>query len=199
MTPATPVPEVMTDAFGFLFGFYGLLLGLAVAEVTAGFSRAWDLRRRRPLGVVGPLFGAVLLLDLLTYWLAAWGHRGMASVTFQVTFISAIAALLYYFASTQVFPKEGEAESLDAHIMDHRKAVVVCVLASNLTTFLPTFVQEVLSLRQLDPAGLALWGGLNCVYYGLLVVAGWARSRRVVAGALVTCLVYMIAAYMVFG
>ena len=30
----------MTDAFDFMFGFYGLLLGLAVAEIAAGFSRA---------------------------------------------------------------------------------------------------------------------------------------------------------------
>ena len=84
----------MTDAFDFMFGFYGLLLGLAVAEIAAGFSRAWDVRRRRPLGVVGPLFGAVLLLDLLTYWLSAWEHRGVEAVTFEVAFIAAIAALL---------------------------------------------------------------------------------------------------------
>ncbi len=187
-----------TDAFAFLFGFYGLLLGLAVAEIAAGFSRAWDERRRRPLGLVGPLFGAVLLLDLLTYWLSAWGHRDLQAVTFEVAFISALAALLYYFAATQVFPKEGQAETLNAHIMDHRKAVVFCVIASNLTSFLPAFLQEVTHLHRLGPGDLALWGGLNFGYYALLAVAGWARSRRVVAGVLITCLVYMSAAYLLF-
>ena len=54
--------------------------------------------------MVGPRFGAVLLLDLLTYWLSAWEHRGVEAVTFEVAFIAAIAALLYYFAATQVFP-----------------------------------------------------------------------------------------------
>lgn len=187
-----------TDAFGFLFGFYGLLLGLAVAEITAGFSRAWDERQRRPLGLVGPLFGAVLLLDLLTYWLSAWGHRDLKEVTFAVAFIAALAALLYYFAATQVFPKEGQADTLDAHIMDHRKAVVFCVVASNLTSFLPAFLQEIFELHQLAPHELALWSGLNAGYYALLVVAGWARSPRVVAGVLIACLVYMSAAYLVF-
>jgi hypothetical protein len=187
-----------TDAFAFLFGFYGLLLGLAVAEIAAGFSRAWDERRRRPLGVVGPLFGAVLLLDLLTYWLSAWGHRDLKAVTFAVAFIASLAALLYYFAATQVFPKEGQADSLDAHIMDHRKAVVFCVIASNLTSFLPAFLQEVFQLHHLPPHQLALWSGLNLGYYGLLTIAGWARSPRVVAGALITCLLYMSAAYLVF-
>ena len=193
-----PPPQEMTDAFDFLFGFYGLLLGLAVAEIAAGFSRAWDSRRRQKLGLIGPLFGAVLLLDLLTYWLSAWEHRGVEAVTFEVAFIAAIAALLYYFAATQVFPKEGQAESLDDHIMDHRKAVVFCVIASNLTTFLPAFLEEVTTLHQLDAATLALWGGLNSIYYGLLVAAGWLRSRRAVAGVLIACLVYMAAAYLVF-
>lgn len=190
--------EEMTDAFDFMFGFYGLLLGLAVAEIAAGFSRAWDERKRRSLGLVGPLFGAVLLLDLLTYWLSAWGHRDISGVTFQVAFIAAIAALLYYFASTQVFPKEGQAESLDDHIMEHRKAVVFCVIASNLTTFGPAFIQEITTLHQLAVEELALWGGLNSVYYILLIVAGWASSKKVVAGFLITCLIYMSAAYLVF-
>lgn len=196
---ANATPDTMSDAFGFLFGFYGLLLGLAVAEITAGFSRAWDERRRRPIGLIGPLFGSVLLLDLLTYWLAAWGHRAMLTVRFEVAFISAVAALLYYFASTQVFPKEGQAESLDDHVMDHRKAVVFCVIASNLTTFLPALVEEVVHLHQLDTGSLLLWSGLNIGYYALLATAGWARSRRVVAGVLITCLIYMIGSYVLFG
>lgn len=190
--------EEMTDAFDFMFGFYGLLLGLAVAEIAAGFSRAWDERKRRPLGLVGPLFGAVLLLDLLTYWLSAWGHRAIGTVTFEVAFIAAIAALLYYFASTQVFPKEGQAESLDDHIMEHRRAVVFCVIASNLTTFGPAFVEEVLWLHELDVASLAIWSGLNTIYYGLLIAAAWVKSRKVVAAILIACLTYMVAAYLVF-
>lgn len=188
----------MTDAFDFMFGFYGLLLGLAVAEIAGGFSRAWDERRRRRLGWIGPLFGAVLLLDLLTYWLSAWEHRGIQSVTFEVAFIAAIAALLYYFAATQVFPKEGQTETLDDHIMDHRKAVVFCVIASNLTTFGPAFLEEVLVLHQLGSVELALWSGLNGLYYGLLLAAGWLHSRRAVVGVLIACLAYMAAAYLVF-
>ena len=188
----------MTDAFDFMFGFYGLLLGLAVAEIAAGFSRAWDVRRKRPLGVVGPLFGAVLLLDLLTYWLSAWEHRGVGTVTFEVAFIAAIAALLYYFAATQVFPKEGQTDTLDDHVMDHRKAVVFCVIASNLTTFLPAFIEELVHLHQMDGATLAMWAGLNSIYYGLLIAAGWLGGRKAVAGVLITCLLYMSAAYLVF-
>lgn len=193
MTP----PETMTDGFGFLFGFYGLLLGLAVAEITAGFSRAWDERQRRPLGAVGPLFGAVLLLDLLTYWLSAWGHRDLPKVTFEVAFIAAIAALLYYFASTQIFPKESNSDTLDAHVMEHRKAVVFCVVASNLTAFLPALADSVANQR-LEPGQIALWCGVNAGYYTLLLIAGWARSKRVVAGTLGVCLAYMIGAYLIF-
>ena len=106
--------------------------------------------------------------------------------------------LLYYFASTQVFPKEGQAESLDDHIMEHRRAVVFCVISSNLTTFGPAFVEEVLWLHELDVASLAIWSGLNTIYYGLLIAAAWVKSRKVVAAILIACLTYMVAAYLVF-
>ena len=81
--------------------------------------------------------------------------------------------------------------------MDHRKAVVFCVIASNLTTFLPAFLEELLSLRQMDGATLAMWAGLNSIYYGLLIAAGWLPGRKAVAGVLIACLVYMSAAYLV--
>jgi hypothetical protein len=49
----------VSEAFGFMFAFYGLLLGLAVAEVASGFSRAYDERKTRRLGFVAPLFGTL--------------------------------------------------------------------------------------------------------------------------------------------
>ncbi|WEZ85853.1 hypothetical protein P6U16_22910 (plasmid) [Rhizobium sp. 32-5/1] len=44
----------MSEAFGFMFAFYGLLLGLAVAEIASGFSRAYDERHKRRLGIIAP-------------------------------------------------------------------------------------------------------------------------------------------------
>ena len=95
----------MSEAFGFMFAFYGLLLGLAVAEVAGGFSRAYDERHTRSLGVVAPLFGILLLVDLITFWMNAWAYRELAEVSYLVAYAVAVVALLYYFAATQVFPK----------------------------------------------------------------------------------------------
>lgn len=36
------------SAFEFLFSFYGLLLGLSIAELAGGFSRVWDSGRQSP-------------------------------------------------------------------------------------------------------------------------------------------------------
>ena len=89
----------MSEAFGFMFAFYGLLLGLAVAEVAGGFSRAYDERHTRSLGVVAPLFGILLLVDLITFWMNAWAYRELAEVSYLVAYAVAVVAAALLFRS----------------------------------------------------------------------------------------------------
>lgn len=168
----------MSDAFAFMFGFYGLLLGLAVAEVASGFSRAYDERHRRRLGLVAPLFGVLLLVDLITFWMNAWAYRDLAEVRYLTALAVALVALLYYFAATQVFPKASERDTLDIHIMEHRRVVVFCVLTSNLMEQIPAGISAFTTPWPLSD--LALWSGLNLTYYILLGIAALARSKVVV-------------------
>ncbi|OJG00393.1 hypothetical protein AX760_25450 [Pararhizobium antarcticum] len=172
-----------------MFAFYGLLLGLAFAEVVSGFSRAYDERHKRKLGIVSPLFGALLLVDLITFWMNAWAYRDLPDVSYLAALAVALVALLYYFAATQVFPKATEKDTLDHHIMEHRRVVVFCVLGSNLLTQVPNAVSAVSAPWPMAKVGV--WAGVNLVYYILLVVAGFAASKRVVAAAVGIALVYV--------
>lgn len=187
----------MSDAFSFMFAFYGLLLGLALAEIAAGFSRAYDERRLRPLGIVAPLFGALLLVDLITFWTNAWAYRELTEVNYVAALGVASVSLLYYFAATQVFPKESETDTLDNHIMQHRRVVVFCVLVSNLLTQIPPLFAAVTTQRPL--ADTLVWASLNLTYYVLLGVAALARSKRVVAIALGVAIVFVVGATAVFS
>ena len=187
----------MSEAFGFMFGFYGLLLGLAVAEVVSGFSRAYDERGKRRLGFVAPLFGALLLVDLITFWMNAWAYRALPEISYLAALGVALVALLYYFAATQVFPKATETDTLDAHIMEHRRVVVFCVLASNLMTQIPPAFSAFTTPWPLDQ--VVFWAGLNCTYYLLLGIAALARSKRVVAGAVAIAILFVVGATAVFA
>ncbi len=182
----------MSEAFAFMFSFYGLLLGLAVAEVASGFSRAYDERHIRRLGAVAPLFGALLLVDLITFWMNAWAYRDLAEVRYLTAIAVALVALLYYFAATQVFPKATEKDTLDNHIMEHRRVVVFCVLASNLMEQIPAIVSAVKTPWPLSD--VALWAGLNLTYYILLGIAALAKSKTVVGITVAIAILYITSA-----
>ncbi|MGJ7040344.1 hypothetical protein J2Y63_003607 [Shinella sp. BE166] len=187
----------MSEAFAFMFGFYGLLLGLAVAEVASGFSRAYDERQTRGMGIVAPLFGILLLLDLITFWMNAWAYRELAEVNYMLAYVVALVALLYYFAATQVFPKATEKDTLDNHIMEHRHVVVFCVLASNLITQIPNAISAFTTPWPLSDT--AIWASMNLIYYGLLCTAALAKSKKVVIIVVASAILFVIGATAIFA
>jgi hypothetical protein len=189
--------DVMSDAFAFMFAFYGLLLGLAVAEIASGFSRAYANRHIRRLGVVAPLFGGVLLVDLITFWMNAWAYRDLAEINYVVAFAVAIVALLYYFAATQVFPSAGDTDTLDDHIMIHRREVAFCVVISNLMTQIPPAISMVTTHWPLT--NIVLWSGLNLIYYALLITAALAKSKVIVTMALIAAILLVTSATMILA
>ena len=52
--------------FEYFFSFYGLLLGLTVAEVAVGFANAIDAHKQRPIGRLTPL----LAILAITTWMS---------------------------------------------------------------------------------------------------------------------------------
>lgn len=187
----------MSDAFGFMFGFYGLLLGLAVAEVASGFSRAYDERDKRKIGIVAPLFGVLLLVDLISFWMNAWAYRDLPDVSYLIALTVALVALLYYFAATQVFPKATEKDTLDNHIMEHRRVVIFCVLTSNLITQVPNALSAFKTPWPTSQIGL--WAGLNVIYYVLLCSAALAKSKRIVIIFVAVAIAYVTGASLIFA
>ena len=61
--------------FEFYFSFYGLLLGLSVAQVAGGIGHAVVIRRDSRLGWLTPLLSLFVLLDVASFWVWAWGSR----------------------------------------------------------------------------------------------------------------------------
>lgn len=176
------------SAFEFLFSFYGLLLGLSIAELAAGFSRAWDRRGTVAVGWMAPLLAVILITDLVSFWTNSWQMREAVQVSYYLALAAAVVALLYYFAATQVFPRDAATARPDEHVMAHRKTVVGAVVLSNL------LVTVGFSLIMGSSWGLFTRNLLlNAPYFLLLGAIGWLPGRRSVLIALAVMAVFGLA------
>ncbi|HYJ51874.1 MAG TPA: hypothetical protein VEW04_01765 [Allosphingosinicella sp.] len=120
------------NAFEFVFSLFGLVLGLSVTELLAGFSRAVRRRGKIRLGWLTPLLGVILLLDLLTFWLHAWEMRAQIPMSFGSLIFGTAIAGIYYLSASLVFPEDfGEWDDLDDYFMSIKKLVMLGVTAAN--------------------------------------------------------------------
>ena len=96
-------------SFELVFAVYGLLLGLAIAEVLGGFARALKLKRAGKAVRVGwltPLLGVVVILDLTSFWLLAWEAQPQIGANY-LTLVSVLVIVgIYYLAASLIFPDE---------------------------------------------------------------------------------------------
>ena len=65
------------NAFDYLFSFYGLLLGIAVANVAIGFADMWRDCEKIQVGGCPPLLCGIVLLGGMNVWLTMWHIRGL--------------------------------------------------------------------------------------------------------------------------
>ncbi len=185
------------SAFEFFFSFYGLLLGLSVAELVGGFARVLHEKRRIRFGWLTPLLALFVAIDIATFWNQAWViFRGAPFNTF-VLLVSLSIAATFYVAASVTFPRvsaEGGDEriNLDDHFWAHRRLVFGCVLAANLIVAVVVII-----LAQMNPefgrlAGSArLWVGVTIFVIGT-ATAAFAPWRKVVVGALIVVLLYSL-------
>ena len=67
-------------SFDYLFSFYGLLLGIAVANVAIGFADMWRDCERIRVGTCPPLVASSVLLGGMNVWLQMWLTRPYVTV-----------------------------------------------------------------------------------------------------------------------
>jgi hypothetical protein len=159
--------------FEFVFSLFGLVLGLSLAEVLAGFARTVQARKRTRMGALTPLLGLLLIIDLVSFWTGAWRERDAIGVTLEPLLFATLIAGIYYVAASLVFPPDDEAwPDLDAHFMEHKPVVVAAVIGCNLLMMLA---------RAFVHGGVDMTAG-NGAGYGLLIAASLGlivtRSKR---------------------
>lgn len=178
----------MSD-FEFIFALFGLLLGLSLAEVLGGLARAIELRLRPRaivrIGWLTPLLGAFVMLDLLSFWQAAWTVRDVVGVSGKALMAVTLFASAYYLAARLVFPRGiDEQPDFDAHFFRVRR-IVIGILFALLLCQLGWYASiPSLAGHLARPLPLAL----TAILVALMLAAMFVRGRRwsvVVMGALV--------------
>lgn len=186
----------MSD-FEFVFALYSLLLGLSMVELLGGLGRALEARfaaeadrEKFTIGWLTPLLAIFVMLDLLSFWQAAWTMRGNIAVSGSTLMAVATFASLYFLAARLVFPSNPEGfANLDTHYFRVRRVVLgllLVLLAAQLGYYLSHPVLAAAFQRPL------VWG-LTLILTALMVAAMLVKGVR----ASVAVLSLLVARYVV--
>lgn len=196
------------EAFDFAFTLFGLVLGLAMAEVLAGFVRVLKLRGRAPregassrstgeagtsqavgpthqirVGWLTPAIALLVVLDLLSGWLLAWMTRGVMTLSFATLLGGTAAAALYYVAASLVWPDDPrEWPDLDAWFLAHKAQIAGAIALANVGYL------AILWLKGTGPAYLAQ----EAAYIALAALLTQTR-RRWQSGTVMAAMLGLIA------
>lgn len=184
------------SAFEFFFSFYGLLLGLSVAELVGGFARVLHEKQRVRFGWLTPMLAAFVALDVATFWNQAWVIFRGAPFNHALLIAGLIIAATFYVAASVTFPRvtaEGVDERIDLtdHFWRYRRLVFGCIMAANLIVGLLFLTLMSVNDSFAALSTVRLWVGFGIFFFGT-AAAAFAPWRPVVVGALLVVLTYSI-------
>ncbi len=171
------------NGFDLVFAMFGLVLGLAVTEVLAGFARIIKMRRKAHVGWLTPLLGTFVLIDMTTFWNVVYGHRehlhaNLATLLVVLAFVGS-----YYLISTLIFPDDPEEwPDFDVYYDRHNRQVLGGMLALTLALLGVSVITTTmgLSVKADTPAGAYGWvtAVAALLHIPLLILLLIVKSRR---------------------
>jgi hypothetical protein len=177
--------------FDLVFALFGLLLGLAVAEVLSGFIRTIKVRKKVRIGWLTPLLGALVILDQTTLWMVAFDLRDAVPLTYLTLVIVLAMVGGYYLLSTLIFPDDpAECPDFDDHYHANNRIVLSGVLLINLAQFAITMLLATpaatmtesaagrTEVAALERGSTGVGGPLFLIEMALLVALILAKNRR---------------------
>ena len=170
--------------FEFVFSLFGLLLGLALAEVLGGFGNALEARRKVRIGWLTPLLGLVVALDLTSFWTVAWTVRDVIPAGYISLLYGFVLTGIYYLVARIVFPRDpAEWPDYDLYYFAHKRVVLGGVLLCNV---LASAGQWALGNALFSPGD---WFSMG-LFYPPLALAIWAPGKRANLALLVILMLY---------
>ncbi|RZJ97425.1 MAG: hypothetical protein EON88_02940 [Brevundimonas sp.] len=184
------------SAFEFFFSFYGLVLGLSVAAIATGIAIAIQNRKRMRIGWLTPLLAVFVMLDIASFWDAAWNTFRDAPFSYGLLVAGLAIALVYFLAASLVFPYEVKDDAtLDDHFWANKKLVLLLTTLANL---LMIAVSAPFWLAEAGGPVMVTQMAVNMLLYISLVVPSAFTRRRWIFATLIgahTAIYLLIAAY----
>lgn len=181
------------DAFNFAFSLFAIILGLSLAKVLEGFSRALRRRRVVHLGWLTPMLAMFVMLDLTSFWEAGWGSRRFVSLQYGVLLIGLLVSGLYYLAASLVFPSEfGDRADFDAHYAQHRRQVMGAIFLCDAIEMGPVLILRASEI----PTRVWFENGLQ--FSAILTCIATRNKRANIAALAVLIGLYLYTAVMSF-
>ena len=161
------------SAFDLVLALFGLLLGLALCEVLAGFARVLKLKRgARPvrIGWLTPLLGLFVMQDLTSFWGIAFLARDQMDAS-NLTLVTVLAITGgYYLVASLIFPDDpADWPDFDLWYDRQNRMVLGGLLTINIATMIGTGILDTLHPMPEAPAGPACEIGF--LIYGLSALA----------------------------
>lgn len=156
-----------------------MLLGLSIVEILGGLARTIEVRLRPGtpirIGWLTPLLGIFVLLDLLSFWQAAWFSREVIVVDSHTLLAVTFFTSIYYLAAHLVFPRAPEEHSeLDSHYFRVKPIVLGAMLLLFVIQLL--FYASVPQLAPVLTRPLVIF--MSSILLALLVAAIFAKGQR---------------------
>lgn len=179
--------------FEFFMTFYSLLLGLSVAELLLGFANLLRNRARPKLGLLTPLLGMFVFLQLMATFIDAWTRLQHVSMSMDGLALPTGIGVLLFFVSVIVVPRDaGEWSDLDRYFRANRRWTVGLVIAANLLV-LGYEVPNVPSVY------LPHYVAVNAVGFSLMAGALLLRQRLAIAACLGGLILFFLYIYSDFS
>lgn len=123
------------SGFEYIFTFYSLLLGLAVANATNNLAEMWRSHRAVAVGLAPPLLCLFILLAVGQQWVSFWSAREGLTLTPNTVLMSIGMALPYIFVSHGMTPAREGSGSFEEFYIEHRRTLMGVLAAPPLLSF----------------------------------------------------------------
>jgi hypothetical protein len=136
LTPSDKQPGAAVDRFSFFFAFYGLILGLGVAELLGGFAGMVRAHALKKLEAQTALAALLTFILIVATWVDTWTMSQSITLDFGELWAPILLATFYYLAAAVIFPRDpGQFAHLRAYFAARRQFVIGMLFAAELVDF----------------------------------------------------------------
>ena len=184
------------DKFSFFFAFYGLILGLAVAELLGGFAGMVRAHALKKLEAQTALLAILTFVLIVATWVDAWNMlRGM-SLNFEDLWAPLLLAIFYYLVAAVIFPRDHEQFAhLHLYFAARKKFVAGLLLAAELVDNYTSVPFMVDAFRHRPAIFWAWLVPYNVAIVGCFVALLFVRGRRSTIALLVALIILLVVPY----